>query len=162
MEFYIWFLFGRRDDVSVHPITDEQDFEKINSMWSLRNVHSLAHIKRLAKFTLSFGAHTHDGTLVSWAFRWVILVIAFEFNEKTKHDRNRNLIWSLQFFGRASWNTSNGSWPKLTLNCLSWKLFIFPFFLLLSLGWNVLRKRVWFTSRKSSCEENGRNGPWYV
>lgn len=58
-----------RDGIELRPITEPQDLEKLDSVWTYRNPNSLPFFQRMAKYNTNIGAFTEDGTLVAWLFR---------------------------------------------------------------------------------------------
>lgn len=59
--------FSQPNGIELRPLTELNDLEKANSVWPHRSPSSL--FKRLAKYNLTIGAFTSDGTLVAWVLR---------------------------------------------------------------------------------------------
>lgn len=64
-------VFRPPKDISLRPVTDYHDLEKVNSVWPLKDANSFPFLQRLAKYNSNVGAYKEDGTLVAWIFRYI-------------------------------------------------------------------------------------------
>lgn len=57
------------EGVELRPLVKIHDLEKVNSMWTYGNDHTLPFFRLLSKLNANVGAFREDGTLMAWIFQ---------------------------------------------------------------------------------------------